>query len=488
MEYQVTITETLSRTEYVEASSAIKAEEHIRHRYSKCDIVLDAGDFDGVDITVDTLWHEIQPLQQKPLSPYYKSPSHDFNLLHGDTFELLPQFDFKFDMIFADPPYFLSSGGISMQSGKIVCVDKGDWDKSISSEEMNAFNLKWLSLCREKLKDNGTIWISGTYHNIFSVANCLTQLGYKILNVITWAKTNPPPNISCRYFTYSTEFIIWARKKEKVAHYYNYDLMRHINGEKQMTDVWRLPAISPWEKSCGKHPTQKPLSVLSRIIMASTKPGAWILDPFAGSSTTGIAANLLGRRYLGIEREEAFAAMSKERREELEQGENFGVYRKKIADIVKASDAQTDMFGCHEPMPEEKLPFLCDDTGEGVFMYAVGAASRKKTELSGKLAIGIKENTLIGVDINNIGYIMFHYWNNANATLHIINNTPRMVAKQDIPDGYIIRMSKEAERFLLLEYSLQCVTDIGDYDIKKVQKKGKERYVPFVTLLENIKL
>ena len=141
------------------------------------------------------------------ITPYYRSFGHDFNLLCGDTFELLPQFNFKFDMIFADPPYFLSNGGISVQSGKVVCVDKGEWDKGMSSDEMNDFNLRWLSLCREKLKDNGTIWISGTYHNIFSVANSLTQLGYKILNVITWAKTNPPPNISCRYFTYSTEFV-----------------------------------------------------------------------------------------------------------------------------------------------------------------------------------------------------------------------------------------------------------------------------------------
>ncbi|MBQ1701621.1 MAG: site-specific DNA-methyltransferase [Prevotella sp.] len=290
--------------------------------------------------------------------PYYKSLSHNFNLLHGDCFELLPQFNFKFDMIFADPPYFLSSGGISVQSGKVVCVDKGDWDKSMSQEDINAFNLKWLSLCREKLKDNGTIWISGTYHNIFSVANGLTQLGYKILNVITWAKTNPPPNISCRYFTYSTEFIIWARKSKKVPHYYNYELMKHINGDKQMTDVWRLPAIAKWEKSCGKHPTQKPLCVLSRIILASTKPGAWILDPFAGSSTTGIAANLLNRRFLGIEREEEFVAMSKARREEIERLDVFEKYRKKIADIMKAEDLQIDWFGLHEPEPIEDLPFL----------------------------------------------------------------------------------------------------------------------------------
>lgn len=291
------------------------------------------------------------------LKPFYKSYTHDFNLLYGDTFELLPQFEFKFDMIFADPPYFLSNGGISVQSGKIVSVNKGDWDKGLSAEDMNKFNIGWLSLCRDKLKENGTIWISGTYHNIFSVANSLTQLGFKILNVITWAKTNPPPNISCRYFTYSSEFIIWARKSPKVAHYYNYELMKHINGDKQMRDVWNLPAIAPWEKRCGKHPTQKPLCVLSRIIMASTKPGAWILDPFAGSSTTGIAANLLDRRYLGIEREAEYAAISKARREELDNLDTFSTFRHKISDIVKAEDTQTDLFGVRDSFIPEELPF-----------------------------------------------------------------------------------------------------------------------------------
>ena len=267
------------------------------------------------------------------INPYYKSSNRDFTLLHGDCFQLLKKFDFKFNCIFADPPYFLSNGGISVQSGKVVCVDKGDWDKGKSLQEMMDFNMEWLSLCRDKLNDNGTIWISGTYHNIFSVANCLTELGYKILNVVTWAKTNPPPNISCRYFTYSTEFIIWARKSEKKPHYFNYDLMKQINGNKQMTDVWHLPAIAPWEKSCGKHPTQKPLALLSRIIMASTKQGEWVLDPFCGSSTTGIAANLLGRRYLGIEQEGDFVAMSQKRREELNNIEIVTKYRAKIKDI-----------------------------------------------------------------------------------------------------------------------------------------------------------
>ena len=252
------------------------------------------------------------------IASYYKSSNNDFTIIQGDCVETLSKFEFGFDMVFADPPYFLSRGGISYQSGKVVCVDKGDWDKPSSPEEMDRFNLRWLSACRDHMKDNATIWISGTHHNIFSVQQQLLKLGFKILNVITWAKTNPPPNISCRYFTYSTEFIIWARKSPKTPHYFNYELMKELNANKQMTDVWQLPAIAKWEKSCGKHPTQKPLGLLARIIQASTQPGAWILDPFSGSGTTGIAANLLGRRYLGLEKEDEFLSMSKARREEIE--------------------------------------------------------------------------------------------------------------------------------------------------------------------------
>lgn len=291
------------------------------------------------------------------IKPYYKSSNRDFTLLHGDCFQLLKEFDFKFSCIFADPPYFLSNDGISVQSGKIVSVNKGDWDKGKSHQEMMNFNMEWLSLCREKLKDNGTIWISGTYHNIFSVANCLTELGYKILNVVTWAKTNPPPNISCRYFTYSTEFVIWARKSDKKAHYFNYELMKRINGGKQMTDVWNLPAIAVWEKSCGKHPTQKPLALLSRIIMASTQQGEWVLDPFCGSSTTGIAANLLGRRFLGIDQEQDFVMMSKNRREELDNPQIYTKYRSKIKDIQLMSNTQYAVFEENADLIYGDLPF-----------------------------------------------------------------------------------------------------------------------------------
>lgn len=261
---------------------------------------------------------------------YYKSPNKDFTVIQGDCVDTLSKFQFGFDMVFADPPCFLSSGGISCQSGKVVCVNKGNWDKPTTPEAMDSFNLRWLKAVRNHMKENATIWISGTHHNIFSVQQQLLKLGFKILNVITWAKTNPPPNISCRYFTFSTEFIIWARKSAKVPHYFNYQLMKQLNDDKQMTDVWRLPAIAKWEKSCGKHPTQKPLGVLTRLLQASTKPNDWVLDPFSGSGTTGIATNLLGRKYLGLEIEEEFLAMSKARREELENLQLKSLYLERL--------------------------------------------------------------------------------------------------------------------------------------------------------------
>lgn len=291
------------------------------------------------------------------IEAYYKSPNRDFLLAHGNSFQLLKDFSFKFDMIFADPPYFLSNGGISLQSGKIVCVDKGKWDKGKDLDEKIEFNLEWLQLCRDKLKDNGTIWISGTYHNIFSVAHCLEKLNYKILNIITWQKTNPPANITCRFFTYSTEFIIWARKCHKTAHKFNYALMKQLNDNKQMTDVWRFPAIGVWEKTCGKHPTQKPLAVLTRIILASTDRGDWILDPFSGSSTTGIAANLCGRRFCGLEQEIPFCEMSVNRRKELENPQRFGFLQNHIADLRKASSETMIGYVQEDASDYGTLPF-----------------------------------------------------------------------------------------------------------------------------------
>ena len=292
--------------------------------------------------------------------PFFKSNDKSFTLLKGDCVELLNQFDFKFDMIFADPPYFLSNDGISVQSGKMVSVNKGEWDRSNGFEKDNEFNLNWLKACKEHLTENGTIWISGTFHNIFSVAQMLTELDYKILNCITWAKTNPPPNLSCRYFTHSTEFIIWARKSKKSSHFYNYELMKTINGGTQMKDVWNLPAIAPWEKSCGKHPTQKPLALLTRIILASTEKNGWILDPFTGSSTTGIAANLANRKFLGIDKVEEFLSISKNRKLEIENPQIFGTYRKKLGGFE--DNNQLELFLAKEPEIEYERSLNLDKT------------------------------------------------------------------------------------------------------------------------------
>lgn len=245
-----------------------------------------------------------------------------FSLFHGDTMQQLQTLpDNSIDMIFADPPYFLSNGGISCKNGRMVCVDKGDWDKGGTPEYMYEFNYRWLELCKTKLKDSGTIWVSGTYHNIFVVQRCLKELGYKILNYITWQKSDPAPNISCRYFTFSTELIIWARKSEKIPHLFNYETIKKLNGNKQMTDVWRIPAVGLWEKTCGKHPTQKPLRLLYRIILASSNEGDTILDPFAGSCTTGIAANLLGRKFIGIDQCQEYLDLGMRRKEEIDDPE-----------------------------------------------------------------------------------------------------------------------------------------------------------------------
>lgn len=247
--------------------------------------------------------------------PFYED---DCSILYqGDSIKILKNITPKsIDMIFADPPYFLSNGGVSCQSGKQVSVDKGDWDKGMSPDEKLKYNRKWIKACKEVLKDNGTIWISGTLHNIYSIGVALELEGYSIINNITWQKPNPTPNLACRCFTHSTETIIWARKvngTKKGKHYFNYNLMKEINDGKQMKDVWLLNLPKKSEKTEGKHPTQKPESVLERIILASTKEGDLILDPFNGSGTTGVVAKKLNRKYIGIEIEKDFLNITKAR-------------------------------------------------------------------------------------------------------------------------------------------------------------------------------
>ena len=245
---------------------------------------------------------------------YYTSKTKDFILYQGDALKVLKEIKKEsVDMIFADPPYFLSNGGITCKSGKMVKVNKGNWDKKVTLEKIHEFNKIWIYECKKILKPNGTIFISGTYHNIYSLGFLLQEMNFKILNEISWFKVNPPPNLSCRYFTHATENIIWAKKNINAKHYFNYKLMKNIgdpNPGKQMLSLWRIKPPKKEEKKFGKHPTQKPIELLERIILASTKKGATILDPFSGSGTTGVASIKNGRKYIGIENSKKYLNIS----------------------------------------------------------------------------------------------------------------------------------------------------------------------------------
>ncbi|HEY0882925.1 MAG TPA: site-specific DNA-methyltransferase, partial [Archangium sp.] len=194
-----------------------------------------------------------RPRATTELADHVYARSKDYVLYKGDSLALLDQFEDKtFDLIFADPPYFLSNGGFSCQGGKRVAVKKGDWDKSNGVENDHAFTAAWLKACQRLLKPTGTIWVSGTQHVIFSVGFAMQQLGYKLLNTVTWYKPNASPHLACRYFTHSTEILVWASPnggKGKLQHKFNYHDMKAANGGKQMRDVWALPKSDDAELS-----------------------------------------------------------------------------------------------------------------------------------------------------------------------------------------------------------------------------------------------
>ena len=264
------------------------------------------------------LVQEARPGYSAPAPPYYSSADGNLRLYQADSLELLRRMrDESVDMIFADPPYFLSNGGMTCVGGRMVRVDKGGWDKSQGIIGDHSFNLLWLDQCRRILKPNGTIWVTGTSHNIHSVGYALQVLDYKILNDIAWYKINPPPNLACRYFTHATETIIWAAKSVKSKHTFNYPLMKEQNGGKQMKSLWEILPPGKSEKRHGKHPTQKPEALLWRIVAASTQPGEIVLDPFCGSATTGVACARLGRQFIGIEREQEYLVLAESRLREV---------------------------------------------------------------------------------------------------------------------------------------------------------------------------
>lgn len=250
----------------------------------------------------------------------YRDDERGAYLYHGDCRTVMESISAKhpdgcFDMIFADPPYRLSNGGMTCHAGKAVSVDKGKWDQTEGPELDFDFTYGWLEQCQRLLNRDGTIWVSGTSHIIHIVGFAMQRLGFKILNEIAWEKPNPPPNLSCRFFTHSTETILWAAKSPKSKHRFNYDEMRAENGGKQMKTVWQFLPPAKNEKTFGKHPTQKPVGLIDRCIRASTLPGDFVLDPFAGSSSTGVSAGGLGRRFCGIEAEKQFVDLSIDRLE-----------------------------------------------------------------------------------------------------------------------------------------------------------------------------
>jgi len=261
--------------------------------------------------------------------PYYKK-NDIVKLFEGNCLDILPTLpECSVDMIFGDPPYNLSNGGITCHAGRMVSVDKGDWDKSNGIDKDYEFTIDWLTACRRVLKDDGTIWVSGTMHKIYSIGFALQQLGYKLLNDISWFKPNAAPNLSCRYFTHSHETLIWAAKSEKSKHKFDYQLMKQIAGGKQMRslwididvedepqDIWSITTPTKTEKKFGKHPTQKPVALLERIIFASTNSDDVILDPFTGSSTAGVAAVRHNRRFIGIDNNTEYLELSVKRLEE----------------------------------------------------------------------------------------------------------------------------------------------------------------------------
>jgi|GEM_PF-2511930 site-specific DNA-methyltransferase (adenine-specific) len=270
--------------------------------------------------------------------PYFESQDRRFRLYQGDCLALLPLMpESSFDLVFADPPYFLSNGGITCHAGRMVSVNKGKWDRSRGFAGNFAFTKDWLAACRRVMKPDATIWISGTSHIIHIVGAALDELGFKILNDITWVKPNPPPNLSCRYFTHATETVIWAGRDKKTRHTFNYALMRRLAGGKQMKSVWTdIDAPRRDEKVFGKHPTQKPVALLERIIAAASDENDLVLDPFSGSGTTGIAAARLARPFSGIEREPTYLDLAALRYEGVPQADN----PERIIELVRLHTAE----------------------------------------------------------------------------------------------------------------------------------------------------
>ncbi|URD61707.1 site-specific DNA-methyltransferase [Sphingomonas sp. KRR8] len=256
------------------------------------------------------------PRTRAPAAPVFE----DGQLIHGDCIDELRKLPAKsVDMIFADPPYNLQLGGdlFRPEGGRVDAVDNA-WDQFSSFGAYDAFTRAWLTEARRVLKDDGSMWVIGSYHNIFRVGTALQDLGYWVLNDIVWRKANPMPNFRGTRFTNAHETLIWCAKDANAKYTFNYRAMKALNDDLQMRSDWLLPICSGSERlkdddGHKAHPTQKPESLLYRVMLACTKPGDTVLDPFFGTGTTGAVARRLGRKWIGIEREDSYVAVARER-------------------------------------------------------------------------------------------------------------------------------------------------------------------------------
>lgn len=242
-------------------------------------------------------------------------------ILRGDCIEVLKGLpDKSVDMVFADPPYNLQLGGdlLRPDNSKVDAVDD-DWDKFDSFAAYDAFTRAWLGECRRVLKDEGSLWVIGSYHNIFRLGSAMQDLGFWVLNDIIWRKSNPMPNFKGTRFTNAHETLIWAAKSREQKRYtFNYDALKVFNEDTQMRSDWTLALCTGAERlkdedGVKAHPTQKPEALLHRVILSASRVGDVILDPFFGTGTTGAAAKRLGRRFIGIERDETYADLAQKR-------------------------------------------------------------------------------------------------------------------------------------------------------------------------------
>ena len=252
----------------------------------------------------------------------------NYKLINKDVLEGLAEIpNGSVEFIFADPPYFLSNDGFTVKSGKAVSVNKGKWDKSKGFEADVEFHTNWITACLEKLTDNGSIAISGTYHSIYICGYVLQSLGCRVINEIVWFKPNGAPALAGRNFTASHETIIWASKNKSAKHTFNYALSKNWEVKndsiyrqgKQMRSVWSIPSTPKREKSFGNHPTQKPLELLNRMVSMCTNEFDTVLDPFCGSGTSGVASISQKRKFVGIDLDNTYIELTRNRIEAINE-------------------------------------------------------------------------------------------------------------------------------------------------------------------------